>query len=134
MFVAYRRRTFPVLRQLLPGCPSSCDVYVALDKSPDRAYYTGDCQDEDDSNEDGSDEGGSDKDASEEDDEDASENEGRFCTQFPFEEEAAYFQRYKGTVLPKLDGSGFSLKELRCYNYSFHKLSREKAKEDHHLA
>jgi hypothetical protein len=100
VFVAYRRRTFPVLRQLLPGCPSSCDVYVALDKSPDRAYYTGDCQDEDDSNEDGSDEGGSDKDASEEDDEDASEDEGGWDAPVPFEEESAYFQTYRGPVLP----------------------------------
>jgi hypothetical protein len=133
----YPLRTFPVLRKLLPGCPSSCDVYVALNETLDKAYDKDYRREgEDDSNEDGSDKGGSDKEASEEndEDEDASENEGRFCTCFPFEEEAAYFQRYRGTFLPKLDGSGFSLEELRCNNYSFHKLNREKAKEDHHLA
>jgi hypothetical protein len=53
---------------------------------------------------------GGDKDASEEDDEDIREHEGRFSSHFSFEGEAAYFQRYKGAVLPNLDGSGFSLK------------------------
>jgi hypothetical protein len=135
----YPYRTFPALRKLLHGCPSSCDVYVALNKTLNKAYDKDHRDedghyDEDDSNEDGSDEGGSDKDASEEDDEDASEHEGRFVSRFPFEEEVAYFQRYRGAVLPKLDGSGFSLKELSCYNYSLNKLNREKAGEDHRLA
>jgi hypothetical protein len=82
----YPFRTFPVLRKLLPGCPSSCDVYFALKKTLDKAYdkdYRG-LYDEDDSNEDGSD-----KDASEEHDEDASEDEGGFINRFPYEEEAS---------------------------------------------
>jgi hypothetical protein len=53
-------RTFPMLRKFLTGCPSSCDVYVALDKVLDKAhnknYQESYSDDIDDSYEDGSDE------------------------------------------------------------------------------